>query len=167
MAAPFAQYRCALSTDRCAVELTTALINPPFPYMTSNVFPTHLIFLSPEASGCYPIPGGVSSSRFKSLTKLRRQSTRVPSLVPFHARENTRPRVCCSERATWKFNRKLRECVAVLCSCWRDEIIHAASPPLSLTHTLSHSLCTRISREDRMEKAKRSHSNSAHLWRVH
>lgn len=117
---------------------------PPLPYMTSNVFPTHLISLSPEASGCYPIPGGVSSSRFKSLTKLGRQCTRVPSLVPFHARESTRSQVCCSERATWKFNRKLRECVAVLCSCWRDEIIHAASPPLSpslsLFHSLSHSL---------------------------
>lgn len=41
------------------------------------------------------------------------------------------PQVCCSDRGTWKFDRKLRECVAVLCSCWRDEIIHAASPPLS------------------------------------
>lgn len=47
--------------------------------------------------------------------------------------------------ATWKFDRKLRLCLAAVCSCWRDEIIQAASPlPLSPSPSL---FCPGVSRE--------------------
>lgn len=45
--------------------------------------------------------------------------------------------------ATWKFDRKLRLCLAAVCSCWRDEIIQAASP-LPLSPSL---FCPGVSRE--------------------
>lgn len=165
MTAPFAQYRCALFANRCA-ELRTPLPHHPPPLRTRRATCSGLTFPSfrfqlLDVTQYQAAFAPLVPSRYRRLPS---QSPRVSSLVPFRA-GNIRPQVCCSDRATWKFGRKLRECVAVLCSCWRDEIIHAASPPLALALSLALSLPPSLARRP-PGKVRRFHGNSAHLWRV-
>lgn len=97
VAAPFAQSRCALFTDRCG-EPATLPAPTTSPHMTINVLPTHLSFFSPSASGCHTN----TRRRFPSslqVARLPTQSACVSSLAPFRA-ENIRPRVGCTDRAT-------------------------------------------------------------------
>lgn len=108
--------------------------------MTSTTLPTHLFSFSASSfSDDTQYEAGFfffSSSFFCSTRnkvpqvprhKLRRALAHLRPRKRFHSASEQKM-LSPLRKATWKFDRKLRVWLAALCSCWRDEIIQAASP---------------------------------------
>ncbi|CAK6957121.1 Hypothetical predicted protein [Scomber scombrus] len=116
------------TADRCCTTNNT-------PHITTTTLPTHLFCFSTSSVVDVTQYAAVFPPFVQLVTRSHKSETQTAQRSSSPLRENVLapclnrkcPGVSLS-KTTWKFDTKLRVCLAALCSCWRDEIIQAASP---------------------------------------